>query len=90
MFCGPPRPCSQAYLGATPPDDAKGCLQDVHWSAGLFGYFPTYSLGAMYAVQVRGGSMQCDAMWSGVVCFSDPSRPALAAVLKHSARGGPR
>eukprot|EP00775_Hariotina_reticulata_P006119 gene6119-6358_t len=30
----------------------KGCLQDVHWSAGLFGYFPTYSLGAMYACQI--------------------------------------
>lgn len=42
----------QQYLGATPPNDAKGCLQDVHWSAGLFGYFPTYSLGAMYAAQI--------------------------------------
>jgi carboxypeptidase Taq len=35
----------------TPPDDALGCLQDVHWSAGLIGYFPTYSLGNMYAAQ---------------------------------------
>ncbi|KAG2426831.1 hypothetical protein HXX76_012882 [Chlamydomonas incerta] len=42
----------QSYLGATPPSDAKGCLQDVHWSAGLFGYFPTYTLGAMYATQI--------------------------------------
>jgi len=32
----------QAYLGCTPPDDAQGCLQDVHWSSGAFGYFPTY------------------------------------------------
>eukprot|EP00197_Chlamydomonas_leiostraca_P002616 CAMPEP_0202858268 /NCGR_PEP_ID=MMETSP1391-20130828/873_1 /ASSEMBLY_ACC=CAM_ASM_000867 /TAXON_ID=1034604 /ORGANISM="Chlamydomonas leiostraca, Strain SAG 11-49" /LENGTH=522 /DNA_ID=CAMNT_0049537167 /DNA_START=116 /DNA_END=1684 /DNA_ORIENTATION=- len=40
------------YLGVTPPDDAKGCLQDMHWSAGVFGYFPTYSLGAMYATQI--------------------------------------
>lgn len=40
------------YLGTAPEDDAKGCLQDVHWSAGLFGYFPTYSLGAMYACQI--------------------------------------
>ena len=31
----------QAYLGCTPPDDARGCLQDVHWSSGAFGYFPT-------------------------------------------------
>jgi len=40
------------YLGVIPADDAQGCLQDVHWSAGLFGYFPTYSLGAMAAVQI--------------------------------------
>ena len=41
----------QKYLGITPPSDADGCLQDVHWSAGLFGYFPTYSLGNLYAGQ---------------------------------------
>lgn len=40
------------YLGVEPEDDAEGCLQDVHWSAGLAGYFPTYSLGAMAAVQI--------------------------------------
>jgi carboxypeptidase Taq len=39
------------YLGVTPPNDADGALQDVHWSAGLFGYFPTYSLGNLYAGQ---------------------------------------
>jgi carboxypeptidase Taq len=39
-------------FGMTPPDDSLGCLQDVHWSAGLFGYFPTYSLGNMYAAQL--------------------------------------
>ena len=38
-------------FGITPPSDADGCLQDVHWSAGLFGYFPTYALGNMYAAQ---------------------------------------
>ncbi len=38
-------------LGIDPPSDAKGCLQDVHWSAGLFGYFPSYSLGNLYAAQ---------------------------------------
>jgi carboxypeptidase Taq len=41
----------QKYLGITPPSDAEGALQDVHWSAGLFGYFPTYSLGNLYAAQ---------------------------------------
>lgn len=40
------------YLGVTPADDAEGCLQDVHWSAGLFGYFPTYTLGNLYAAQL--------------------------------------
>ncbi|MEW5308984.1 MAG: hypothetical protein WDW38_000901 [Sanguina aurantia] len=40
------------YLGDVPPTDAQGCLQDVHWSSGAFGYFPTYSLGAMYATQI--------------------------------------
>ncbi len=39
------------YLGICPPSDAKGVLQDVHWSSGLFGYFPSYTLGAMYACQ---------------------------------------
>jgi carboxypeptidase Taq len=40
------------YLGITPPDDAQGCLQDIHWSAGLIGYFPTYTLGNLYAAQL--------------------------------------
>jgi carboxypeptidase Taq len=39
------------YLGLTPPDDAKGCLQDIHWSGGAIGYFPTYTLGNLYAAQ---------------------------------------
>ena len=38
-------------LGLEVPDDSSGCLQDVHWSAGLFGYFPTYSLGYLNAAQ---------------------------------------
>jgi carboxypeptidase Taq len=41
----------ESYFGIKPPDDAKGCLQDVHWSAGLIGYFPTYTLGNLYAAQ---------------------------------------
>ncbi|MDI3322245.1 carboxypeptidase M32 [Pinibacter soli] len=39
------------YLGVDVPDDKRGCLQDVHWSHGSFGYFPTYSLGSLYAAQ---------------------------------------
>jgi carboxypeptidase Taq len=41
----------QKYFGITPKNDAEGCLQDVHWSAGLIGYFPTYTLGNLYAAQ---------------------------------------
>ena len=40
------------YLGVVPPDDAHGVLQDVHWSAGLVGYFPTYALGNVISVQL--------------------------------------
>src|SRR3546814_13817202 len=39
-------------LGITPPDDASGCMQDIHWPSGAFGYFPTYTLGAMAAAQL--------------------------------------
>jgi carboxypeptidase Taq len=41
----------QQYLGIEPTTDADGCLQDIHWSAALIGYFPTYSLGNLYASQ---------------------------------------
>lgn len=41
----------ERMLGAKVPDDAHGCLQDVHWSFGLVGYFPTYTLGNLYAAQ---------------------------------------
>jgi len=40
------------YLGIEVPDDAHGCLQDVHWSSACFGYFPTYALGNLYAAQM--------------------------------------
>lgn len=39
-------------LGITPPDDAHGVLQDVHWSIGALGYFPTYTIGTLYASQL--------------------------------------
>jgi carboxypeptidase Taq len=41
-----------SLLGLTPPDDARGCLQDIHWYDGAFGYFPSYTLGAMAAAQL--------------------------------------
>jgi len=42
----------QDLLGITPPSNADGCLQDIHWSLGAFGYFPTYSLGTLMSVQL--------------------------------------
>ena len=42
----------KSYLGIVPPDDSQGILQDVHWSNGLMGYFPTYTLGNLVSVQL--------------------------------------
>ena len=42
----------RALLGVTVPDDRRGCLQDIHWPGGAWGYFPTYTLGAMTAAQL--------------------------------------
>lgn len=42
----------QQLLGLTPPDAARGCLQDIHWSFGGLGYFPTYTLGNLYGAQL--------------------------------------
>lgn len=40
------------YLGITPKTNAEGCLQDIHWSMGSFGYFPTYTMGNLYAAHL--------------------------------------
>jgi carboxypeptidase Taq len=42
----------QEFLGITPPNDRMGVLQDVHWSGGMLGYFPTYALGNLISVQI--------------------------------------
>jgi carboxypeptidase Taq len=42
----------EEFLGITPPNDAVGVLQDVHWSGGMIGYFPTYALGNLASVQL--------------------------------------
>lgn len=53
------------YLGITPPDLSSGVMQDIHWAAGLIGYFPTYSLGNLYAAQLY------DAAVRGVPALED-------------------
>jgi len=55
----------EKYLGIVPPTDADGCLQDIHWSMGLFGYFPTYTLGNLYSAQIA------DAMGRDIPSFDD-------------------
>ncbi len=47
-------------LNITPPDDRLGCLQDIHWPGGDFGYFPTYTLGAMAAAQFAAAARVAD------------------------------
>lgn len=54
---------NQAYqklLGITPPNDRLGCLQDIHWYGGSWGYFPTYTLGAMCAAQLFEAAQKAD------------------------------
>ncbi|MBC7953436.1 MAG: carboxypeptidase M32 [Rhodospirillaceae bacterium] len=47
-------------LGITPPNDRLGCLQDIHWYGGSWGYFPTYTLGAMTAAQLFDAAKTAD------------------------------
>ncbi|MFT8472037.1 carboxypeptidase M32 [Acetobacter persici] len=47
-----------ALLGLHVPDDRRGCLQDIHWPEGLFGYFPCYAMGAFAAAQIRTAAFQ--------------------------------
>ena len=47
---------AREHLGLDVPDDAHGVLQDVHWAAGSFGYFPTYSLGNLIAAEIWNGA----------------------------------
>jgi carboxypeptidase Taq len=48
----------EELLGVTPPNDAQGVLQDIHWSSGLIGYFPTYTLGNLLSVQLLEAARQ--------------------------------
>jgi len=50
----------KSFLGLDVPDDRRGCLQDIHWYAGLWGYFPTYLVGAMTAAQLVAAARTAD------------------------------
>ncbi|WP_367874082.1 carboxypeptidase M32 [Luteolibacter sp. Populi] len=53
-------------FGMTPPDDAQGCLQDIHWSMGGLGYFPTYTLGNLNAAQLFAAATADESIAAGV------------------------
>ena len=63
------------YLGVDVPDDTRGCLQDVHWSQGSFGYFPTYSLGTAYSAQIL-ETLKKDLDFHGLIA-KDEMKPIL-------------
>ncbi len=69
-------------LGITPPDDGVGCLQDIHWYCGAWGYFPTYTLGAMSAAQLFDAARRSDPAIAKGVADGD-FRPLLAWLRRH-------
>ena len=92
----------KALLGVVPPDDTRGCLQDIHWYFGAFGYFPSYTLGAMAAAQLmaairrvepgldaclRTGDLRPLTAWVGEKIHREGSRLGFNALLA-SATGG--
>lgn len=59
------------YLGISPTNDGEGCLQDIHWSMGGFGYFPTYALGNLYAAQFFTAFESAHSGWKDKVAKGD-------------------
>ncbi|MBB3897181.1 carboxypeptidase M32 [Roseococcus suduntuyensis] len=81
----------KSLLGITPPDDARGCLQDIHWHDGAFGYFPSYTLGAMAAAQLMKAARKAEAGLDAALEQGDLSpllRFLRANVHAHGARLG--
>lgn len=62
-------------LGLTPETDALGCLQDVHWSCGLIGYFPTYALGNLYAGALFETFQETHPDWEKTLASGNLSEP---------------
>ena len=62
------------YLGLDVPDDARGALQDTHWSDGSLGYFPTYALGSAFGAQLK-AAMVAGGMDFDAVCASGDLAP---------------
>jgi carboxypeptidase Taq len=81
----------QSLLGITPPDDRRGCLQDIHWYDGAIGYFPSYTLGAMAAAQLFAAARKAIPKLDDLLAKGDLSRLTAwltANVHQHGARLG--
>ena len=94
----------EQLLGIRPPDDARGCLQDIHWYDGAWGYFPTYTMGAMAAAQLfaaaenaepaipdglAGGDFAPLMAWLGEHVHRKGAFPASSDALLEAATGAP-
>jgi carboxypeptidase Taq len=69
-------------LGLDVPDDRRGCLQDIHWFAGAWGYFPTYTLGAMTAAQLYDAARRAEPEIPAAIGRGD-FKPLLAWLAEH-------
>lgn len=79
----------QETLGILPSSDATGCLQDIHWSIGCFGYFPTYALGSMYAGSLFTKFIKSHVDWASKISsgdFSDFSKFLKEKIHVHGRR----
>jgi carboxypeptidase Taq len=78
---------SQKLFGRRPPTDALGCLQDIHWAIGMFGYFPNYALGATFAAQLFERAVADDASIKDKLASGDfaPYRAWVAPHIHHRA-----
>jgi carboxypeptidase Taq len=72
----------QELLGIAPDNDRDGCLQDIHWFDGSWGYFPTYTMGAMIAAQMFEAAREAVPELAGSIAAGD-FRPLLAWLGRH-------
>ena len=72
----------RALLGVVPPDDRRGCLQDIHWPTGAFGYFPCYTLGALAAAQMFQAALRAEPLIPDALARGDFA-PLVAWLRRH-------
>jgi len=77
----------ESYFGLPVRNDAEGCLQDIHWSMGIFGYFPTYSLGNLNAAHLASAAKSQDPAVAAAFASAEYA-PLLAWMRKHLHEAG--